>query len=328
VNTQVSILRVQLFGKFQIFWNEAPIDGFDAPKLQELMTYLLIYRDRAISREKLADVFWGQFSNERARKYLRQSLWQVHTTLEVRGIPQTWIIIEPEWVQFMSNPSLWIDVAEFEDTYRKAIPIQRSAGYNKSSITSDKQSTVEDRPRWQILREVADLYQGELLPGCYQDWCIFERERLQDLYLKLLDELMYACEIGGEFDLGIEYGTKVLRYDWARERTHRRLMRLYFLLGDRTAALRQFERCKLALQEEFGVEPTQLTLSLIEQIRSDLLESKSYTSQTIVPNPIKLRKVLSNLNSLDYIFRQLQSKISEDINIVEQMLNGEYRSGK
>ena len=40
----------------------------------------------------------------------------------------------------------------------------------------------------------------------------------------------------------LAYGARILHCDRARERTHRRLMRLHFLAGDRTAALRQYPR--------------------------------------------------------------------------------------
>ena len=34
----------------------------------------------------------------------------------------------------------------------------------------------EDRAR--SLEDAVSLYQGDLLEGCYEDWCIYERERL------------------------------------------------------------------------------------------------------------------------------------------------------
>jgi DNA-binding SARP family transcriptional activator len=43
-------------------------------------------------------------------------------------------------------------------------------------------------------------------------------------------------------------------------------MRLHQLAGNRTGALRQFERCRTALDEELGVGPGRLTRSLYEEI--------------------------------------------------------------
>src|SRR5262249_5039304 len=65
------------------------------------------------------------------------------------------------------------------------------------------------------------------------------------------------------------YGDRILRYDRARECTHERLMRLRHLAGDRAGALRQYERCAFALEEELGVRPAERTVDLYERIRAD-----------------------------------------------------------
>jgi hypothetical protein len=48
-------------------------------------------------------------------------------------------------------------------------------------------------------------------------------------------------------------------------------MRLRYLAGDRTGALRQFERCAAALDSELDVLPSRATVHLYEQIRGDRL---------------------------------------------------------
>jgi DNA-binding SARP family transcriptional activator len=45
-------------------------------------------------------------------------------------------------------------------------------------------------------------------------------------------------------------------------------MRLFCLSGDRTAAIRQFERCCAALHDDLDVVPEDSTLSLYVEIRS------------------------------------------------------------
>jgi DNA-binding SARP family transcriptional activator len=46
-------------------------------------------------------------------------------------------------------------------------------------------------------------------------------------------------------------------------------MRAYYMAGDRTMALRQYERCAAALAEELGVAPSTQTLMLYEQRKTD-----------------------------------------------------------
>lgn len=120
-----------------------------------------------------------------------------------------------------------------------------------------------------VVDRAIGLYRGGLLEGLGFDWCIVEREWLQSEYLMLLDKLMVYCEANREYELGVEYGERILRCDRAREYTHRRLMYLHYLRGSRTDALRQFARCVLALDEELAVPPAGSTVQLGEQIRAD-----------------------------------------------------------
>ena len=83
----------------------------------------------------------------------------------------------------------------------------------------------------------------------------------------ILDKLLVYCMSHEEFEAGQRYGGLILRYDRARERTHQLLMRLHYLAGDRTGALRQYERCVVALREELGVRPDRRTVALYEEIR-------------------------------------------------------------
>ena len=50
-------------------------------------------------------------------------------------------------------------------------------------------------------------------------------------------------------------------------------MRLYYRAGDRTTALRQYDRCAAALAKHFNLAPSRDTIDLYHQIRSDRLEN-------------------------------------------------------
>ncbi len=54
----------------------------------------------------------------------------------------------------------------------------------------------------QIIQHGIKIYRGELLDGWYQDWCLYERERLQHQYLTMLDKLMDYCEIHHQYEEG------------------------------------------------------------------------------------------------------------------------------
>ncbi|MFQ5922396.1 MAG: BTAD domain-containing putative transcriptional regulator [Anaerolineales bacterium] len=296
----MSEISIQLFGKFTIQADGKRLGGGDSSKVQELLAYLLVYRDRPHPREGLAELLWEASSTAQSKKYLRQALWQMQQLLpKVEAEPL--IRIEPDWIRISPQASYWLDVAEFEDAFAQAhgIPGERLSERVAAS-----------------LEQAAALYRGDLLEGWYSDWCLYERERLQNMWLAMLDKLMSYCEAKRDFEAGLSFGMRVLRNDRARERTHRRLMRMAYLAGDRTGALRQYERCVQALEEELSVRPSRRTEELHHEIEADTFESTD--AMGMVDSQIST--VTNRLDQLRGILTQLREHVSEDLDALDHAL--------
>jgi DNA-binding SARP family transcriptional activator len=311
----MATLRIQLFGKFTVCCDGRELGGLDAGKSQELLCYLLVNRDRPHPRETLAGLLWGDASTERSKKYLRQALWHLQGVLDAGGeSTRTVLRADHDWVQLDERAEVWLDVGDFERAFDAA--------------RGERGKGLEDG-RADELRAAIELYRGDLLEGWYQDWCLFERERLQNMYLLMLDKLMSHCEAREDLEAGQHFGGLILRHDRAREGAHRRLMRLHHLAGDRTAALRQYERCVTALREELGVAPDRHTVALYREIRSDAAASAApppaHTEPPAQPDaadaqPLSLSDVLGRLKQLQHIVSDAQHRIQQDIKTVEHAL--------
>src|SRR5262245_20466520 len=110
-------LNVNLFGKFGVRYGDQELDGFTGRKVQELFAYLLLHRDHANPRDTLATILCetGNRDTAQSRKYLRRVLWQVQAALDSGGhAVNDCLVVDPEWIQLNSVPSLWLDVAVFE----------------------------------------------------------------------------------------------------------------------------------------------------------------------------------------------------------------------
>lgn len=181
-----------------------------------------------------------------------------------------------------------------------------------------------DAQHAQMLQNVVQLYQGPLLEGWYQDWCLYERERLQGIYLTLLDKLMGYCEARHDFETGLLYGMRILCYDRAREGTHRRLMRLHYLNGDRAAALRQYEQCSTSLEEELNVNPSKGTVAIYKQILADQLDEPDPVYISAEPSleisEFLLPAILKRLLQLQTSLSDLQNQLGQSIQVVEEAL--------
>jgi len=310
----MSTLSIQLFGKFCVRRNEQVLEGFDARKVQELFCYLLLHRNHSLPRETLAGLLWPDTTTIQSKKNLRQALWQLQSALgsQTEPINDRVLLVEPEWVQLNLEANFWLDVVIFEKAFDL---VQKVPGHEL------------DAQRVQVLQDAVQLYQGPLLEGWYQDWCLLERERLQNMYLTMLDKLMGYCEVCRDYETSLLYGMRIMCYDRARERTHRRLMRLYYLLGDRAEALRQYERCAAALDEELGVNPSKSTLALYKQIQADQLNESEFmavpketnTSLAVLATP--LIDVLGQLKFLEDSLADLQNQVQQSIQKVELVLS-------
>jgi DNA-binding SARP family transcriptional activator len=299
-------IRFRLFGKFSVQRETQSVKGLDSGKEQELLSYLLVRRDRPHSRETLASLLWGDSSTEKSKKYLRQALWHLQSGLETRELAGPHVLlVEHDWVQLNLQSELWLDVAVFEQAF---------------DATQGVPGRQLDKPGAAMLKDAVRLYAGDLLDGCYQDWCLFERERLQNMYLSMLDKLMGYCEHHQDFEAGQSYGSTILRYDRASERTYRRVMHLQYMAGDRTGALRQYERCVAALREELGVKPERRTRAVYEYIRADEPDRVKPGDESASLPSATLPEVLGRLKRLHVVLNAVQKRVQRDIKAVEQGL--------
>jgi DNA-binding SARP family transcriptional activator len=236
----------------------------EANKVKELLGYLLVYREKPQPRETLAELLWADQPPEKSKKNLRQTLWKLKSALEDPGLAAAPpILADGDWIQVNPSASWWLDIGEFEQVF---------------SEIKNKRAREMDGDEFVAMQRTAELYRGNLMEGWYQDWCLFERERYQTMYLMLLNKMIQYCEIHQLYETGLAYGEKLLFLDRAYERAHRQLMRLYFYSGDRTRALRQYDRCVAALREELGIDPSERTVELRELIRADRLRPASVPS--------------------------------------------------
>jgi DNA-binding SARP family transcriptional activator len=292
-------LQVSLFGRFQVRYNVQVIEQFSTHRTaQELFSYLLIHRHHSHQREVLAELLWGEWDTDRPGRCLRKALWQLRTLLNsvTDALDEEILLVEPDWIGLNPDADLWTDVSAFE------------AGFDQIQALPDGPIGAQSAT---AVRTAVDLYHGGLQEVGYRDWYLYERERFQHMYLLMLEKLMEHAEASRHYEEGVIYGMRILVCERAHERTHRKLMRLHCRAGDRTSALRQYERCVHALREELDVGPSRQTVTLYKQICAD--EPAAY-SGAASPDVSDLEAIRSaspgSLLALLECMRQMQRALS------------------
>ncbi len=245
------MLKLELFGTGQASYSGQYLTGFPKQQSHLLLCYLLL-NPCVHPREKLAAIFWGEYPDQSSRKHLSQALWRLRQTLQSVNAPSdNYLIVHKENVSFNTESSYWLDIDVFETTITHC-----------QNVTG-QQLTLQQATE---LDEATALYTGDLLEGIYDDWCLYDRERLSLLYLDALGKLMIFYEFNEMYEQGLSYGERLLRCDNTREQIHQQMMRLYWLVGNRSAAIGQYKRCCQILRDEFNATPLKETNELYQLI--------------------------------------------------------------
>src|SRR5437773_9121315 len=143
------------------------------------------------------------------------------------------------------------------------------------------------------------------------------------MYLIMLDKLMDYSQVHHDYESGLFYGMRSLYHERTRESTHRRLMRLHYLAGDRASALRQYEHCVAILDEDFGIKPSKPTTALCKDILTDQLEElhlQGTSGTTPEGSHPSLFEIFHSLMQLQVFLTDLQHQVQQHIQQVAPLM--------
>lgn len=241
-------LRINLFGNFEIIYGDKSIDDIDTPRQQEFLTFLLLNRDRAITRRRLSYLIWLNSNEKQAKANLRNLL---HTVRKNLPDADQFIKVDHNSIKWNNVKGVELDVEEFE----KSIENARIAKEDKNF---DEQ---EDE-----LKNGIALYKGKLVPNCYSEWIEDYRNNYKQFYLEALKALISLLETKRKYKEAIHFGNKLVKTEPYDEKAWRLLIKLYSLNNDRVKAIRCYKDCIKTLRDELNIEPTAETKILYEQI--------------------------------------------------------------
>jgi DNA-binding SARP family transcriptional activator len=110
-----------------------------------------------------------------------------------------------------------------------------------------------------------DAYRGDLLSECFDDWAVFERDRLRSRAVESgvrVAELLIAT---GDPDAAVVYAAKTLAAEPWSEPAHRALIAAHLERNDLAAARRALASCSESLAD-FGGPIERATLELTRRL--------------------------------------------------------------
>jgi DNA-binding SARP family transcriptional activator len=247
----VPTLHIRLLGEFSLTYRDELVEGVNTARLQSLLAYLVLHHNAVHLRQHVAFLFWPDSSEAQARTNLRQTL---HGLRHALPSADAFLAADHQTLRWRADGLCAVDVAEFERALDEAK--QMANGGNGLGLRETLERAVE-------------LYQGDLLPGCYDDWIRTERERLRRRLLEALGRLVQVLEMQGDYDTAILYAERIITCDPLDEAGYRTLMRLDLLTGNRAAAQQTFQQCVTVLRRELGLEPSMATREAAARIMEE-----------------------------------------------------------
>src|SRR5215212_5525340 len=211
-----------------------------------LLLYLAVMRD-AQPRERVLDLLWPESLPQAARKNMRNTLWTIGEALGND-------VLEQASGNLRLAPSVLVDIHGLED----ALLLLESG-----SVTA--------------LELAAEAYRGPLAAGLvvheapdFELWLQTERERLQAVYLRLLERIIALDRAAGAWQDVIAQAQRALAVDPLREPLHLALIEASVRLHQRTQAMQQYAALIDILKRELDVAPLPETTARYEALLADV----------------------------------------------------------
>ena len=201
-----------------------------------------------VTKEKVGLAMWPESSSSQLRNNFHVTLHRLRKTI---GHAE-WVVADGEHYSIDPAVVRRFDAALFETSVIAA----------RRALKRQEQGAVV------ALEQALALYRADFLDGePAGDWCFDVRDRLQQLCIEGLMALGAAQVAEERFGRAVETYRVVLSRDELHEEALRALMLAQAAAGDRTPALRAYQRFAERLKRELEVEPSKETRAVFERLQ-------------------------------------------------------------
>lgn len=279
------MLEVRVLGTFEVRYKKKPITIASRPA-QSLFAYLILNAGTSHRREKLAGMLWPDSLEETARDNLRHALWRIRKALPPKPKIE-YLLVDDLSISFNASAEYWLDASALE------------------KVSADASADE--------LIVILSAYQGELLPGFYDEWVMLEREHLYSIFEHHMARLLSLLQNERRWLEILDWAERWIKLGQKPEPAYRALMSAHAAKGDMSKVAATYERCVNSLRE-FGIEPSEQTRSLYERLRSGkeiiaagpVVSAQEKRKESLKTNlPVPLTSFIGREKEVDEIVRLL-----------------------
>lgn len=251
MNDNLPILEVKALGGFSMRYGEKPISigSGKSTKAVKLLQILVCSEGRAVSRERLLDMLYGNEDITDAANNLRVTTFRLKKMLVTAGLPPyDYIQIKSGMYCFAAPMEVVLDADQFVSLCDQA----------------DEAENTEEKI--ELLKKACLLYGGDYLPDFICDGVILAKNsNYKEKYTDALNELCELLMDRGEYETAIEVCEPACRMypfdEWQAIQIDC-LMRM----KKYDEALKEYENTAKMFVDELGVYPSERMMKLFEQM--------------------------------------------------------------
>ena len=248
-------LALNMLGPIEVYRNQSerpPDDPWRLSKSLHILCHIASRRNHRATKDSLVELFWPDADVDTIAKNFHPMISHARKALNLGHVIKKDFILYREGA-YLLNPQYryQIDIEEFELQIAEA---------RKKRQSGDSEGAAE------MTVEAVGLYRGDFLEELYYDWVEELRSYYRDLYLEALKELAGFYGGRGDHERVIRYGQRILQRDPYREDAHCQVMEAYVGMGNRAAAIEQFDRLRKLLRSELGVAPLPATVAKYQSL--------------------------------------------------------------
>jgi len=241
-------LRVQLTGHLAVEADGVPVDDTGLGRLGRVaLAYLVMERHRPVARDQLAELLWRDDLPRTWDTALRGLISRIRAVLAAAGLPPTEALTTAFGCYQLHLPAgTSVDVEEAAQALERAV----------ADIAAGRPG-----PGRAAAEEALATAARQFLPGASGPWVEQRQAELSELRVRALEVVADACTAtgAGAGAAAAAAAEEAVALEPLRESAYVRLMAAEAAAGNRGEALRAYERCRVVLAEELGVNPSPRT---------------------------------------------------------------------
>ncbi|MEA2843347.1 MAG: family transcriptional regulator, regulator of embCAB operon [Actinomycetota bacterium] len=238
VSEEKKTAELSLLGGFVFSVSGDALLGISAGS-QRLLAFLAL-RDRAVPRHQVAGTLWPESTDERAGASLRSAVLRLHGP---------------------SRQAVKVTAADLSLAEGLAVDVHFSQSLARRLI--DRDAVPSDRD---IGGPAVSALSDDLLPGWYDDWAVIAAEDWRQLRLHALEAVAARLTAADRLAEAAAAALEAVRVEPLRESARAALIRVHLAGGNQSDAVGEFERYRVLLLAELGLEPTTRLRQVLDEL--------------------------------------------------------------